>query len=80
MHRCRDKAKLQPARINSIYLQTDEARVLALRLLQNGAGLLPHVGALLHSHEQHVSLIALLLHSMGRGTGAVGVLDRIASC
>lgn len=41
------------------YLQTDEARVLTLGLFQDGSGLLPHVGALLHSHEQHVGFVAL---------------------
>lgn len=41
------------------YLQTDEARVLALGLFQDGSGLLPHVGALLHSHEQNVGFVSL---------------------
>lgn len=45
--------------VSIVYLQTDEARVLALGLFQDSSGLLPHVGALLHSHEQNVGVVAL---------------------
>lgn len=41
------------------HLQPYEARVLALGLLEDGSGLLPHVWALLHSHQQNVGVVSL---------------------